>query len=106
MKARVHLSGDAEVDFEELDATKRRKLQWWVARLAEDVTVGDHIRRELIPEKLRRKYDIENLWRLELPGGWRALYSILTSPHHPLTVSIVRIVDHKEYDRMFGYHSS
>ncbi|MGQ0535279.1 MAG: hypothetical protein ACT4PT_04325 [Methanobacteriota archaeon] len=106
LKARVHLGDDAEVDLEDLDRTKRRKLDWWVARLVDDVTVGDHIRRELIPDRLRRKYDLTNLWRLELPAGWRALYTVLTSPQHPLTVSIVRIVDHKEYDRLFGYRTS
>jgi mRNA-degrading endonuclease RelE of RelBE toxin-antitoxin system len=106
MKAEVWLSEDAERDILALDPVQRRKLEWWARRLGEDVAVGEHIRGALIPAALRRKYDLENLWRLELPNGWRVLYTVLDSSEHGLAVSIVRILDHGAYDRLFGYRRS
>lgn len=102
----IWLSQEAVRDRRRLDARQDRKLLWWAQRLRENVAVGDQIPRRLIPERLRRAYALENLWRLELPGGWRALYTVVTSPDEPPTVGIVRIMNHKEYDRLFGYSTS
>lgn len=106
MNARVYLSDEAADEAAALDPVQRRKLDWWARRLSADVTAGDHVRRELVPAALRRKYALENLWRLELPGGWRALYTILSSPERGRAVRILRVVDHRAYDRLFGYKRS
>jgi hypothetical protein len=106
MKAQVFLGEAATEDARALDAVQRRKLAWWAARLAADFAAGDHIRRDLAPRKLLAKHHAENLWRFELPGGWRGLYTVMSRADQPLTVSILRIVDHKEYDRLFGYKRS
>lgn len=70
------------------------------------MTLGDQIQRRMIPKSLRRTYNATNLWRLELPSGWRALYTIETRPGETMTVSVLRILDHRGYDRMFGYRTS
>lgn len=72
----------------------------------EAVTAGDHISKSKIPDSLRKEYGIDNLWRIELPEGWRALYTVISRPSEETTVSILRILSHKEYDRLFGYSTS
>ena len=105
MPYEVWLSEDAVRDLKLLSKEQKKKLLWWRDRLARDVMVGDHIRKSLIPIALKRKYEINNLWRLELPSGWRALYTIASKPAENPKVSILRIMSHKDYDHLFGYSS-
>lgn len=102
----VYLSEDAAEDRAALDGTQDDKLLWHAKRLREDVTWGDQIPSDRIPSALEERYACTNLWRLELPGGWRALYTIQTRPGEPTTVSILRILDHGDYDRLLGYSTS
>jgi len=102
----VWLSEEASRDLRLLSKEQKRKLLWWRDRLMQDVMVGGHIHKSLIPTSLKRKYDINNLWRLELPGGWRALYTIASKPGMKPKVSILRIVSHEDYERLFRYSLS
>lgn len=106
MPYEVWLSEEAVEDRRRLTKEQEKKLIWWRDGLAQDVTVGDPIRKSLIPAVLKKKYEIDNLWRLELPGGWRALYTVASRPAGRPEVSILRILSHKDYDRLFGYSSS
>lgn len=102
----VWLSEEASKERKGLTEAQDRKLLWWKDRLLEDVTAADHIPKSKIPDSLRDKYRIDNLWRIELPEGWRALYTIISRPSEETTVSILRILSHKEYDRLLGYSTS
>lgn len=106
MPYKVWLSEEAVKEQKSLSKEQEKKLLWWRDRLARDVTVGDPIRKSLIPTALKKKYEINNLWRLELPGGWRALYTIASRPAGKPEVFILRILSHKEYNRLFGYSRS
>ena len=103
---RVLISPEAARERRRLSEVQDTKLLWWRERLSKDPTVGDSIRKQLIPAMLRRGYDIDNLWRLELPGAWRVLYTIAAKPGSGPEVLILRILTHKEYDRLFGYATS
>jgi hypothetical protein len=37
---------------------------------------GLQIRKELIPKDYVRKYGINNLWKYNLPNGWRLIYAL------------------------------
>ena len=37
---------------------------------------GNPIAKRLIPKKYKEKYDINNLFRIELPNAWRMLYTL------------------------------
>ncbi len=37
---------------------------------------GDNIQKNLIPEEYKTRYQAKNLWRVELTGYWRLLYTI------------------------------
>ena len=73
------------------------------ARLAADPTLGDAIPRDRWPKTMRQ---LPNLFRLELPGGFRALYTIIYVQGEGHIARIDWIGDHKEYDRLFGYSTS
>ncbi len=90
MPYEVWLSEEAVEDRDRLTEEQDRKLIWWRSRLARDVTVGDPIRKLLIPVVLKRDYEINNLWRLELPEGRRVLYTIASRPTGRPEVLVLR----------------
>lgn len=62
---------------------------------------GDPIKKELIPRELQQ-LSISNLYRVELSNYWRMLY-ILEGTETEILVFALKIVDHKEYNKLFGY---
>ena len=102
----VLISKAAALERRRLRPVQEKKLLWWRNRLAEDPTVGDNVRKDLIPRELRRRFGVENLWRAELSGGWRLLYTIAAKVDVPPEVRILRLLTHKEYDRLLGYATS
>jgi hypothetical protein len=45
---------------------------------------------------------IPNLYKLDLPQGWRALYFV-ASDEKRRDVFVIEVPSHKEYDRLLGY---
>jgi len=106
VRHRVLVSEAAARERRRLSSVQERKLLWWRDRLAIYPTAGDSIRKDLIPRDLKRRFGVENLWWAELPGGWRLLYTIVAKVDVRPEVRILRILAHKEYDRLFGYATS
>ena len=71
--------------------------------LEQDTTLGDPIERRKWPSRFR---DRPNLYRLSLPNGFRAIYTVLFIQGEGHIVRIDWVGDHKEYDRLFGYSTS
>ena len=63
---------------------------------------GDNIPKNLIPKEHIQKYNAKNLWRVELVNFWRMLYTI-KGDQIEVICFILDIINHKEYDKMFGY---
>ncbi len=63
---------------------------------------GDNISKALIPKEYIVKYNAKNLWRVELTNYWRMLYTI-KGDQIEVICFILDIIDHKEYDKKFGY---
>ena len=62
---------------------------------------GIQLAKRLIPSAYTKK-NIKNLWKYDLPRGWRLMYSIVNE--ELVVVSIVlEWFDHKEYERRFKY---
>jgi hypothetical protein len=94
---------EVEVDIDEFAAAgpdQRKKLREYAGRLSVDPLLGDRIPRDRVPREFRR---LPVLFRLELPGAWRALYTVATRPGRASLIRIVWIGSHKRYDRLFGY---
>lgn len=63
---------------------------------------GIQLPKRLIPKIYSQKCGVTNLWKYDLPKGWRLIYSIVRD--EVIVVSLVlEWFDHKEYERRFNY---
>lgn len=70
--------------------------------LKKDPFYGIQIPKKLIPEKYVELYEVKNLWKCNLALAWRAIYFI-GGEEDKIVISIVDIIDHNTYDKIFGY---
>jgi hypothetical protein len=89
-----------EGEFRAAGLAQRKKLREHAGRLRREPFFGDRIPRRLLPQRFR---GLPNFFRLELPGAWRALYTVASHPTEGTQVRIVWIGDHRRYDALFGY---
>src|SRR3989344_2177656 len=82
--------------------TLLRSIKRVIETLRDNPFAGDQVRRILMPRKYIIKYDVKNVWRIELANRWRLLYTI-TSENVEIINFVLDIVDHKKYDKIFGY---
>jgi len=59
---------------------------------------GDNIEKKKIP----KYYNVPNLWRVELTGYWRMLYTI-RGDQIEIICFVLDIINHKRYNKVFGY---
>ncbi len=55
-----------------------------------------------IPNRYLSKYNIHNLWKYDLPGAWRLLYSV-ENQEVIIVAIIIEWMNHKEYEKKFNY---
>ncbi len=94
--------------FEKLKTGKfeEKKIYSFIQRAVDDLKddpfCGVRIPDRLIPRIYLEKFEINNIWKYDLPEGWRLIYSVTGDE-----VSIVSIIlewfDHKDYERRFSY---
>ena len=73
--------------------------------IEENAFCGIRISKKLIPKEYKKKYAIDALWKYNMPNAWRLIYSV--GKQKLIIVSIVlEWLDHKNYDRKFGYKTS
>ena len=86
--------------------TEDQKLYKWINRalddIEEDAFCATQVPKKLIPKVYIDKYGIDNLWKYDLPSGWRLLYSVANSDVIVLAI-IIEWFSHKEYERKFKY---
>jgi len=86
--------------------TEDKKLYEWINRalddLEENAFCGIQIPKKLIPKVYLEKYGIDNLWKYDLPRGWRLIYSVANNEVCVISV-ILEWMDHKNYERRFNY---
>ena len=67
---------------------------------------GDPIAKNLIPYEYKTKYEATNLFRVELPNFWRMLYTLTDSETKVEIIAFVLdVIDHKMYNKKFGYRN-
>jgi hypothetical protein len=115
---RVILTSDAKIEYEQLNQTVGGEISKGVKKsehqtllnsikqkiefLKHNPEYGIHIEKKKIPKEYVEKFDAENLWKVDLSGYWRMIYTIRGSEVEILTV-VLDIIDHKRYDKKFGY---
>jgi len=73
-----------------------------VERLKIDPTFGDPVPKKLFPKEYVLKYEINNLWDIDLVDYWRMLYT-LRGDRVEVICLILEYMPHPEYDKKFGY---
>ncbi len=71
--------------------------------LKENPFAGEQVQKSLIPSYYLKKYGITNLWRIDLSDYWRLVYTIQSNEVEIIDF-VLNIVDHKKYDKIFGYN--
>jgi Txe/YoeB family toxin of Txe-Axe toxin-antitoxin module len=109
MKCRVVFADNKIKDaFEKLkdSKTESQKLYVQLNRAFDDISenafCGIQIPKKLIPKKYLKKYNIDNLWKYNLPGSWRLLYSVARDEIIVIAI-VLEWLPHKEYEKRFGY---
>ena len=86
--------------------TEDKKLYKWIFRAFEDLEenafCGIQLPKRLIPRVYFDKYGIDNLWKYDLPKGWRLIYSVAKGQVRVLSI-ILEWMSHKKYERRFNY---
>lgn len=68
--------------------------------LRSDRRAGRPAPKWFIPPRYRNA-SVNNIWRYDLPNGWRLLYTI-TGSHIQILIIILDWMSHKEYERLVG----
>ena len=110
-RIRVVFSPEAEEVYEYLnkkapeskaERTILNALNKKIELIKDNFHYGDPISKKLIPEEYKVKYGISNLFRVELPNFWRVLYT-LTDGEIEIIAFVLDVINHKDYDKKFGY---
>ncbi|MDP2666323.1 MAG: type II toxin-antitoxin system RelE/ParE family toxin [Candidatus Diapherotrites archaeon] len=70
--------------------------------LKENPIGGIKVPKKLWPKEYVVKYRITNLFKYDLPNGWRLLYFLRGNDLEVLAI-ILEWLSHKDYERRFGY---
>ncbi len=70
--------------------------------LKKDPFTGVKIQKRLWPPDYVRKYGIDNLWKYDLPNGWRLIYTVRADQITVIAV-VLEWFDHTNYERRFKY---
>lgn len=82
------------------------KLYSFILRALKDIEknafCGIQIPKRLIPKEYVQKFEVRNVWKYNLPGAWRLLYSVKGNETIVLSI-VLDWMDHKTYERKFKY---
>jgi len=70
--------------------------------LKQNPVCGIKVSKKLWPKTYIQKYEITNLYKYDLPNGWRLLYTIEADEITIMGI-IIEWMNHKEYERKFKY---
>lgn len=101
----VFISDELEEDYNSLkeDDFLKKSINKAIKDLKVNAFVGIQVPKRLIPKQYIRKYKINNLWKYNLPKGWRLLYTVTAENEVELISAILEWFDHKDYEKKFKY---
>lgn len=67
-----------------------------------DYKYGDLIPRKYLSKATIKKYGTNRIFRIELTGYWRLLYTLVGN-EAKIIAFILEYMDHKNYNKIFGY---
>lgn len=73
--------------------------------LEKDPFLGTQIPKRLIPKEYNKIFKPDNLWKYDLSKSWRLIYWISSDDEGQITL-LIDWMNHKQYDKLFGYNTS
>ena len=101
----VFINDRLEASFNTLDDDDpvKKAIIRAIRDLRQNAFAGIQVPKRLIPREYVRKYKINNLWKYDLPKGWRLLYTVTADNEVELISAILEWFDHKEYEKKMRY---
>jgi len=87
--------------------TEDKRLHEWMIRAFQDLEnnafCATQISKKLIPKEYIQKFgELDNLWKYDLPNGWRLIYTVQKDKVIILSI-VLEWMNHKDYEKRFGY---
>ena len=99
LKTLIDLSAKDNIKF-------HKQLLTGIQREKENLKLNPHrgiqISKDKIPKEYIEMYGVTNLWKINLPDYWRMIYTITGNELEIISV-LLEFMDHKEYNKKFGY---
>lgn len=118
---KVIITGEAKEEFDDLNKvvgqeiakgitssdhqTLLNSIKQKIGILKANPEYGIHIPKDRIPKEYIRDYDANNLWKVNLSGAWRMIYTIRGSEVEIISL-ILDIMNHRDYEKKFKYKKS
>jgi len=106
---KVYLKDDAKESYFQLKTKSDKESKMLLSSIERTMNLlnlnpqlGDPIPKKQFPKQLIQKHNINNLYRIELSRFWRLLYTIKNDEIY-IYLIVLKIIDHKEYNKLFGY---
>jgi len=115
---KVIITGKAKEEFDDLNKvvgdeiakgitssdhqTLLNSIKQKIELLRDNPEYGVHIPKDRIPKEYIRDYDVNNLWKVNLSGAWRMIYTIRGTEVEIISL-ILDIMNHRDYNKKFGY---
>jgi len=64
---------------------------------------GEPVGKDKIPNEYKVKYGVTNLFWVELPNFWRMVYTLVDGNEVEIIAFVLDVIDHKTYNKKFGY---
>jgi mRNA-degrading endonuclease RelE of RelBE toxin-antitoxin system len=117
-EVKVILTGEAKEEYERLNKIIREEISKDISSsenqtlfnsikqkinfLKENPEYGTHIPRDRIPKDYTIGMDVNNLWKVDLAGAWRMIYTLRGSEIEILCI-VLDIFSHRKYEKKFKY---
>ena len=118
---KVLIVGDAKGEFERLNEVVGKEISEGITGsdhqtlfnairqkiefLKDNPQYGFHISKNKIPKEYIDEYDVNNLWKVNLSGAWRLIYTIRGNKVEIISL-ILDIFNHRDYEKKFNYRKS
>ncbi len=120
-QVKIVMAGDAREEYERLNGvvgseikkgidssdhqTLFNSIKQKIEFLKENPEYGTHINKRKIPKEYIKDYEVNNLWKVNLSGAWRMIYTIRGDEVEILCI-MLDILNHRNYEKKFGYRKS
>ena len=118
---KVIITGEAKEEFDDLNKvvgeeiakgitssdhqTLLNSIKQKIEILKANPEYGTQIPKDRTPKEYVRDYDVNNLWKVDLSGAWRMIYTIRGSEVEIISL-ILDIMNHRDYEKKFRYKRS